>query len=368
MKIANYEVAQQASTAYSRLETSVTKLETYVVKGNSNGNNLSNIQNNNAHSNTNSMDQFSQPSVRLSISDDALKLNETETGDMFSISDIDKAKLRLLENFITAITGKKFKFQQLVKLEDVNGKSSSGSQSAKPGKGLIQISLGNSGTSAQFGGRITTSHYLSEKETMQFKSGGVIKTEDGQTLNFSVNLTMSRSFEMTSTQMIEFGAKLQDPLVINFDGKGVQFGGDSLHLDINLDKNIDIFKNLADGSGFLAIDKNNNGKVDDGSELFGARTGSGFVELSAYDKDSNGWIDENDAIFESLKVWSVGADGTMKLLGLKESGVGAIYLSGVNSPYQMKNGDEVLGKIKKSSVYLKENGGAGTIHEIDLKL
>ena len=48
------------------------------------------------------------------------------------------------------------------------------------------------------------------------------------------------------------------------------------------------------GSGFLALDLNKDGIINNGNELFGPHTGDGFVELSSYDKDTNNWIDEND--------------------------------------------------------------------------
>lgn len=44
--------------------------------------------------------------------------------------------------------------------------------------------------------------------------------------------------------------------------------------------------------------------VNNGSELFGPTNGNGFQELAEYDKDGNGWIDENDEIFGSLKIWA----------------------------------------------------------------
>jgi hypothetical protein len=125
---------------------------------------------------------------------------------------------------------------------------------------------------------------------------------------------------------------------------------------------------LNSGSGFLTLDKNGNGKVDDGSELFGPKTGSGFAELAAYDSDGNGWIDESDAIFESLKIWTVSPTGDQTLIGLKEAGVGAIYLTSVASPYQIKSGGALQGMIQSTGTYLRENGLAGAIHEIDIKI
>jgi hypothetical protein len=44
------------------------------------------------------------------------------------------------------------------------------------------------------------------------------------------------------------------------------------------------------------------GRVNDGRELFGPRTGDGFAELAAYDDDGNNWIDENDGIHDNLSI------------------------------------------------------------------
>jgi len=51
---------------------------------------------------------------------------------------------------------------------------------------------------------------------------------------------------------------------------------------------------VGSGGGFLALDKNSDGVVNDGRELFGAATGQGFKELAEYDSDNNNWINEND--------------------------------------------------------------------------
>ena len=53
---------------------------------------------------------------------------------------------------------------------------------------------------------------------------------------------------------------------------------------------------LGKGSGFLALDKDGNGKIDDGNELFGTKSSDGFGDLREYDSDGSGWIDENDEI------------------------------------------------------------------------
>ena len=126
---------------------------------------------------------------------------------------------------------------------------------------------------------------------------------------------------------------------------------------------------LREGSGFLALDKNGDGKINDGSELFGTRSGNGFADLAVYDEDGNGWIDENDEIFDKLRVWSKDKDGKDVLKTLKEADVGAIYLGSTNSQFSLtdKKDNEVLGAVRSTGIYLKESTGmAGTVQQVDL--
>lgn len=122
------------------------------------------------------------------------------------------------------------------------------------------------------------------------------------------------------------------------------------------------------GSGFLALDRNNDGKVNNGSELFGTKSGNGFKDLMIYDTDGNGWIDENDPIFDKLRVWVKNDSGEDRLIGLGEVGIGAIYLGNVETPFTLTDSEneERLGILKQSGIFLKENGEAGIVQNIEL--
>src|SRR5690606_24701452 len=90
------------------------------------------------------------------------------------------------------------------------------------------------------------------------------------------------------------------------------------------------------GRGMLAFDRNANGRIDDGSELFGPTTGDGFAELAALDSDGNGWIDEADAHFADLRLWQPDANGAGSLKTLTATGVGALSVARVATPFALR--------------------------------
>ncbi|MEA3469756.1 MAG: hypothetical protein U9R57_16250 [Thermodesulfobacteriota bacterium] len=54
-------------------------------------------------------------------------------------------------------------------------------------------------------------------------------------------------------------------------------------------------------------------KINNGAELFGPTTGHGFQERAQYELDFIGWIDENDSIFSSLRIWKPGESALINL-------------------------------------------------------
>lgn len=188
---------------------------------------------------------------------------------------------------------------------------------------------------------------------------------DGKEMNISIDLSLSRSFIQKNRTNISL-ASLYDPLVISLDGGMPNLSSSKFAFDIDSDGKSDQISLLKNGSGFLALDRNSNGKIDDGGELFGTKSGDGFGDLSKYDDDDNGWIDSNDAIFDKLRIWSKTSNKD-ELLALGEVGIGAIFLGNTQTPFNLKSeSNELLGEMRKSGMVLFENFKAGVISHIDM--
>ena len=138
----------------------------------------------------------------------------------------------------------------------------------------------------------------SEFEQTSFAANGVIKTTDGKEIRFDLQLEMSRSYHEESDVSLRLGdatRQKKDPLVLNFAGTAAQLGDQRFKFDLDADGTAESINRLASGSGFLTLDRNHDGRINNGGELFGTRSGDGFADLAALDGDGNGWIDENDA-------------------------------------------------------------------------
>jgi len=205
-----------------------------------------------------------------------------------------------------------------------------------------------------------------EREQFVFETLGKVSTEDGREIEFMMTLELDRS--TSSEQQMSYKGEfvLIDPLMINFEGDMIEFTDMTFDFDLDGDGDIEQLAQTASGSGYLVFDKNQNGEIDDGSEMFGPQSGQGFEELAAYDDDGNGWIDENDAILQQLQIMTFD-DGEAVNLSLAEAGVGAFYLGKTESDYQLRNsGGTLLGNLKQSGVALSEDGQALAFQEIHL--
>jgi hypothetical protein len=293
----------------------------------------------------------------------------TGTGEREDIIDTDPVSwlVRLLTELIT---GKKIKITSIAPKND-------GIDPQKAAELNQAINVTNAQAQPQapprtgFGLEYDSRETYTEAESTDFSAQGMVRTADGKQIQFNLQLSMERAFVSEKSVSIRLGdaVRQQDPLIINFDGSAAQLTDTKFSFDINADDSAEQISFAGANSGFIALDKNNDGTINNGSELFGTKSGNGFQDLSLYDQDKNGWIDENDAVFNQLKIWSKDSLGSDSLAGLKARGIGALYLGAATSPFELKtSSNSSLGTIKSSGLYLTENGSAGTLQQVDLTL
>jgi len=190
----------------------------------------------------------------------------------------------------------------------------------------------------------------------KYDQGGILKPEDRNALAAALTEDVPEGDKMRDpppeVSPLNYGAvwdRLCDlffmaenaisPLILDLDGDGVETLGQNFYVHFDHDKNGFAERTGWAGAddGLLVLDRNGNGWIDDGSELFGNNSGTGpgsangFAALAGFDSNLDGRIDALDSAFTSLRVWkdanSNGLTDTGELLTLQQAGVGSLSLS-----------------------------------------
>jgi hypothetical protein len=153
---------------------------------------------------------------------------------------------------------------------------------------------------------------------------------------------------------VNSSGECQSPILIDVDGDGFDLtsaaNGVNFELDLVGRKERLAWTALGSDDVWLVLDRNNNGKIDDGRELFGSMTPqpdpptgqsrNGFLALAVYDKPENGGnadgrITVQDSIFTLLHLWRDidhnGRSNNLELFRLHELGLHGIDLDYRNS-------------------------------------
>lgn len=292
------------------------------------------------------------------------RVSDTSGTTPWELTPEDKLKLEMLKKIFEQITGKEFSIGML----DMQGSSlnfNGEGQASGEGSAVASDMQG----SLEYGLDYSFSEITTTTASMSFQAQGVVHTVDGKVLNLNLDLHLSRSASENRSLQIRVGAALKDPLVINFSGKAAELTANTLSFDIDMDGQSDTIHQLAEHSGYLALDKNNNGEIDNGSELFGAKSGDGFKELAAYDEDNNGFIDENDSIWQKLQIWVQHDDGSSSMFTLADKDIGALHLGQTSTEWDLSGGQysrELAGQVRATGLFITEEGEAGTMQQVDL--
>ncbi len=324
-----------------------------------------------------------QENEARSVQEMAERMRTEQKGNQFDIPDDLDMKIKMLRQILAALRGEKVPENCKIKPSDSGSvtdlrsaqfKKLEGFEfnlSSKTGVSIGAISIDGIGTNrtGTTWQKITaTSGFTSESESTTFATKGIVQTADGRKIDFNMEVSMSRAF-MQETNLLEVKDYIKtDPLMINLDTNIGSVSDQKFFFDLDSDGKEEQISFAGKGSGFLALDKNGDGKINDGSELFGTSSGDGFKDLAEYDEDGNGWIDENDSIFNRLKVWTKDENGKDFLIDLKKADVGAIYLRNADTQFSLKDNENKLNaEIKKTGIYLREStGAAGTLNHVDL--
>jgi len=185
--------------------------------------------------------------------------------------------------------------------------------------------------------------------------------------------------ELISVKELMIGASTaqvirRDPLVLDLDDDGLEIDplGSGAHFDLDRNGFAEETAWVNKDDGLLVFDRNGDGIINDGGELFGDQTtmadgttaASGFEALTEMDTNGDGIISSEDEKFADLRVWqdanSDGFTAEGELKTLKEVGITAIDLEN-----QMVNKD-IAGNntIVREGVYFKDDGTLGNVGEL----
>ncbi|UJP04803.1 MAG: hypothetical protein LZF61_08045, partial [Nitrosomonas sp.] len=146
----------------------------------------------------------------------------------------------------------------------------------------------------------------------------------------------------------------RDPLALDLDNDGIE--------TIGIGATVVLFDHNADGiktgtgwvksdDGFLVLDRNGNGTIDSGRELFGVDTlksngqlaSDGFDALKDLDTNGDLVFDLNDAAFTQVQVWrdlnQNGASSFNELFSLPQLGIVGINLNATTKNVNLGNGN-----------------------------
>jgi hypothetical protein len=148
--------------------------------------------------------------------------------------------------------------------------------------------------------------------------------------------------------------KKTDPLALDLAGNGFSTRGlgDSVSFDLDGDGQLEHISAPSGDDALLALDRNANGQIDNGRELFGDQHGAsnGFAELSKYDDNQDGRIDLRDSVFAHLSLLRFDQHGQQQRQSLSAAGVSAIDLHAQNVQQALGAYDEIaqLGQFEFS--------------------
>ncbi len=203
---------------------------------------------------------------------------------------------------------------------------------------------------------MTTDYEHVETTTTTTKLGGKInivyeiRDDDGDTDTATVSVTMSQQVsKKVTTHLNQFTRPERgdgdggdgSPLVLDLDRDGIEMTNvrDGITFDVDHTEDVDeaMIGWVEADDAWLAIDKNDDGQINDINELFGNTETEGYRELAELDTNDDGVIDANDEQWGELLAWrDLNQDGISQeneLFSMEDVGITSISLQTIMTDY-----------------------------------
>ncbi|ALC16895.1 hypothetical protein DSOUD_2128 [Desulfuromonas soudanensis] len=205
-------------------------------------------------------------------------------------------------------------------------------------------------------------------------------TEEGSNLVNDIKATISDLFNNAQSAILR-----RDPLTLDLDGDGLETVGINSAKPILFDHTGDGIKTatgwIKPDDGFLVLDRNGNGTIDNGTELFGDSTPlfdadgqvigkaeDGFAALAQEDTNGDGVVNAQDANFNDLRIWrDLNSDGISQegeLQSLTEAGITAINVAKTENSQPLANGN----LLADLGSYVRSDGSEGGVGSVSAEL
>lgn len=208
------------------------------------------------------------------------------------------------------------------------------------------------------------------QEQLQMRSIKIeVSIEQAEQLVQLNDSSWTGSLEVRSASvMISSFLMFADPVVLDMNGDGLHLRGaeDGVSFDMAGTGTRQQTGFVRGDDALLYLDRDGNGLLDDGKELFGDQEGDahGFAELSKYDGNGDGWIDASDAAYDELKVFqdwnSDGVNQPDESRTLVEAGVERIAVAS-RATHEVDAGGNIIGR---AGAFVCRDGSEGRAYDI----
>lgn len=281
-----------------------------------------------------SQDALAQRTKTKSLSNPASQ--QASSVDDSPLQTLD-SKTDLLKQMVEMLTGRKIDVLNVSEMDIESEQSSQVTQS----ESLVETTLtgrrGLKGSSQEY--QFHESVY--EKQTLDIEAKGTIITADGQKFDFDLDLEMSREYSSeTDIQIASSKLSHKQPLLFNYGGQASELSDFvfDFHLDLEVENKLPGL-----GRGYLVLDKNHDGKLDNENSLFSE--GSPQSSISSLGDDESQTLD-------SLQILSYDFKLNFQMQSLSSIKIGALYNKVMESPFVPKQG---VKPVSEDQMMLDEN-------------